>query len=42
MNEEFNSRYGENRNKVKFIESGKEVTHNSDEYWMELKGRIPK
>ena len=42
MNEEFNSRYGENRNKVKFIESGKEVTHNSDEYWIELKGRIPK
>ena len=42
MNEEFNSRYGKNRNKVKFIESGKEVVDDSDEYWMELKGKIPK
>jgi hypothetical protein len=42
MNEEFDNRYGENRNKVKFIESGKEVTNNSDEYWMELTGKIPK
>tara|TARA_A100001515_G_scaffold100443_1_gene81283 strand:+ start:36 stop:512 length:477 start_codon:yes stop_codon:yes gene_type:complete len=42
MNEEFDNRYGENRNKVKFIESGKEVVDDSDEYWMELKGKIPK
>ena len=42
MNEEFDNRYGENRNKVKFIESGKEIVRDSDEYWMELKGKIPK
>ena len=42
MNEEFDNRYGENRNKVKFIESGKEIVRDSDEYWMELKGKITK
>jgi len=42
MNEEFDNHYGENRNKVKFIESGKEVVTDSNEYWMELKGKIPK
>jgi hypothetical protein len=36
MNEEFDNRYGENRNKVKFIESGREVVTDSNEYWMEL------
>jgi|TARA_R110001606_G_C14958512_1_gene601596 hypothetical protein len=41
MNEKFDNHYGENRNKVKFIESGKEIVRYSDEYWMELKGKIP-
>ena len=41
MNEKYNERYGENRNKVKFIETGKEVIDNSDEYWMELTGKMP-
>tara|TARA_Y100001937_G_C6933630_1_gene247138 strand:- start:97 stop:579 length:483 start_codon:yes stop_codon:yes gene_type:complete len=42
INEKYNKWYGENRTKVKFIESGKELVIDSDEYWMELKGKIPK